>query len=108
MGLLDGIVGGALGAALAIAVNSLIEKHGGLKGLVNDLEQKGLGPVVKSWVGKGENQPISPDQVRQALGTDTLKELAAKAGIPPDELAGKLSEFLPQAIDKLTPEGKVA
>jgi len=108
MGLLDGIVGGAIGAALVISVNSLIEQHGGLKGLVNDLEQKGLGPVVKSWIGKGENQPVSPDQVRQALGADTLKELAAKAAIPPDELASKLAEFLPKAIDRLTPEGKIA
>jgi len=108
MGLLDGIVGGAIGAALVISVNSLIEQHGGLKGLVNDLEQKGLGPVVRSWIGKGENQPVSPDQVRQALGADTLKELAAKAAIPPDELAGKLAEILPKAIDRLTPEGKIA
>ena len=108
MGLLDGIVGGAIGAALATAVNSLIEKHGGMKGLVNDLEQKGLGPAVKSWVGTGENKPVSPGQVHDALGADTLKEIAAKAGISSEELAAKLSEFLPKAIDKLTPQGKVA
>ena len=108
MGLMDGIVGGAVGAALAIAINSLIEKHGGVKGLVNELEQKGLGPTVKSWIGMGENQPISPDQVNKALGADTLKELAAKAGMSSEELAAKLSEFLPKAIDKLTPQGKIA
>ena len=51
MGLMDGILGGAIGAALATAINSLIEKHGGVKGLVNELEQKGLGPATKSWVG---------------------------------------------------------
>jgi uncharacterized protein YidB (DUF937 family) len=108
MGLMDGIVGGAVGAALAIAINSLIEKHGGVKGLVNELEQKGLGPTVKSWIGTGENQPISPDQVNKALGADTLKELAAKTGMSSEELTAKLSEFLPKAIDKLTPQGKIA
>ena len=108
MGLLDGIVGGAIGAAMATAVNRLIEKHGGLKGLVNDLEQKGLGPAVQSWIGMGENQAIAPNQVNQALGSDTLKELAAKTGMSSDELAAKLAEFLPKAVDKLTPQGKIA
>ena len=108
MGLLDGILGGAIGAAMVTAVNSLIEKHGGLKGLVNDLEQKGLGPAVQSWIGTGENQSIAPNQVNQALGSDTLKELAAKTGMSSDELAAKLAEFLPKAVDKLTPQGKIA
>ncbi len=108
MGLLDGIMGGAIGAAMVTAVNSLIEKHGGLKGLVSDLEQKGLGPAVQSWIGTGENQPIAPNQVNQALGSDTLKELAAKTGMSSDELAAKLAEFLPKAVDKLTPQGKIA
>ena len=108
MGLLDGIMGGAIGAAMVTAVNSLIEKHGGLKGLVNDLEQKGLGPVVQSWIGTGENEPIAPKQVNQALGSDTLKELAAKTGMSSDELAAKLAEFLPKAVDKLTPQGRIA
>jgi uncharacterized protein YidB (DUF937 family) len=107
MGLLDGILGGAVGAALTTAVSSLIEKHGGVQGLVNELEQKGLGPAVKSWVGTGENEPISPDQVNQAFGSNTLRELAAKAGISTDELAAKLSEILPQTVDKLTPNGRV-
>ena len=108
MGLLDGIMGGAIGAAMVTAVNSLIEKHGGLKGLVNDLEQKGLGPAVQSWISTGENEPIAPKQVNQALGSDTLKELAAKTGMSSDELAAKLAEFLPKAVDKLTPQGKIA
>jgi uncharacterized protein YidB (DUF937 family) len=86
----------------------LIEKHGGIKGLVSDLEQKGLGPAVQSWIGTGENQAIAPKQVNQALGSDTLKELAAKTGMSSDELAAKLAEFLPKAVDKLTPQGKIA
>jgi len=66
-----------------------------------------LGSTVQSWVGTGANQPISPDQVHQAFGGGTLAQLAAKAGINPQELAQKLSQVLPTAIDKLTPEGKI-
>ncbi len=107
MGLLDGLLGGAVGAEMVTVVNSLIEKHGGLQGIVAQFQKQGLGPTIQSWVGNGENQPISPDQVHQALGSDTIQQLAAKLGIPPDQLAAKLSEVLPQAIDKMTPGGKV-
>ncbi len=107
MGLLDGLIGGAVGAGLITVVNGLIEKHGGLQGIVAQFQQQGLGPTIQSWVGTGENLPISPDQVHQALGSDTIQQLAAKLGIPPDQLAAKLSEILPQAIDKMTPGGKL-
>jgi uncharacterized protein YidB (DUF937 family) len=108
MSLLDGLLGGAVGAGVVSAVQSLIEKHGGVQGVVGQLEQQGLGNTVKSWVGTGDNQPISPDQVHHAFGTDTINELAAKVGISPGDLAGKLAHLLPQAIDKLTPAGTVA
>ena len=107
MGLLDGLIGGAAGAGLVTVVNGLIEKHGGLQGIVAQFQQQGLGPTIQSWVGNGENLPISPDQVQQALGSDSIQQLAAKLGIPPDQLAAKLSETLPQAIDKMTPGGKL-
>jgi uncharacterized protein YidB (DUF937 family) len=89
-------------------VNCLIEKHGGVQGIVAQLEQQGLGGTVRSWVGQGSNQPITPDQIHQAFGSDTVKALAAKIGLSPDVLAAKLSQALPQAIDKLTPTGAVA
>ena len=107
MGMFDGILGGVVGAEMATVVNGLIQKHGGLQGIVNQLEQQGLGGTVRSWIAEGANQPISPDQIHQAFGSDTLKELAAKAGLSPDTLAAKLSQVLPQAIDKLTPGGAV-
>jgi uncharacterized protein YidB (DUF937 family) len=56
-------------------------------------------------VGTGANQPISADQIHQAFGSDTVKQLAAKVGMTPEDLAAKLSQILPQAIDKLTPGG---
>ena len=107
MGMMDGILGGLIGGEMATVVNRLIEKHGGVSGIVTQLEQQGLGATVKSWVGTGPNQPISAGQVHQAIGADTIQEIAAKFGLTPQDLAQKLSQVLPQAIDKLTPGGVV-
>ena len=103
----DGILGGVVGAEMATVVNGLIEKHGGIQGIVAQLEQQGLGGTVRSWVGSGVNQPITADQIHQVFGSDAVKELAAKVGLSPDVLAAKLTQVLPQAIDKLTPAGTV-
>jgi uncharacterized protein YidB (DUF937 family) len=108
MGLLDGVMGGVTGAAMVSLVSNLIEKHGGVQGIVEQFEKQGLGPTVRSWVSTGDNHPISPDQVQQALGPDTLQQYAAKAGISVDELRQKLAQILPQAVDKMTPGGTVA
>jgi uncharacterized protein YidB (DUF937 family) len=105
MGLLDGLVGGAIGAEMVTVVNGLIEKHGGVQGLVKQFEQQGLGATVRSWVATGPNQAITPDQIHQVLGGDTIKGLAAKFGLSTDELAQKLAGVLPQAVDHLTPGG---
>jgi uncharacterized protein YidB (DUF937 family) len=107
MGLLDGLIGGAVGAEMVTVVNGFIEKHGGVKGIVDQFQKQGLGPTVQSWVGTGENQPISPAQVNQALGSDAVNQLAAKLGIPPEEMASKLADILPKAVDKMTPDGTV-
>ncbi len=107
MGLLDGLLGGAIGAGMATVVNDLIAQHGGLQGLVSQFEQKGLGGIMSSWVGTGANQPISAEQIQHALGSSTLGELAAKSGLSMDDLAKKLSSILPQAVDHLTPGGTV-
>lgn len=107
MGLLDGILGGVVGGEMATAVNDLIQKHGGVQGIVAQLEQQGLGPTVKSWIGTGQNLPISANQIHQAFGPEMISSLAAKLGMNPQELAQKLSQALPQAIDKLTPRGVV-
>jgi uncharacterized protein YidB (DUF937 family) len=107
MSILEGMLAGAVGAEMATVVNGLIEKHGGVGGLVTQFEQQGLGATVRSWVGTGTNQPISADQIHQVLGSDTVKALAAKFGLSGDELAKKLSSVLPQAIDHLTPGGVV-
>jgi uncharacterized protein YidB (DUF937 family) len=107
MGLLDGLLGGVVGAEMAAVVNGFIEKHGGVQGIVAQMEQQGLGNTVKSWVGPGANLPISPDQVHTVFGSDAISGLAAKFGMSPQDLAGALSKVLPQAVDKLTPNGVV-
>ena len=106
MSLLDGLLGGAVGAEMATLVNSFIQQHGGVQGIVTQLEQQGLGATARSWVGSGANQPISAAQISQSFST-VLGPLAAKAGMNPQDLAQKLSEVLPTAIDKLTPGGKI-
>ncbi len=107
MGLLDGLLGGAVGAEMATVVNGLIEKHGGVSGIVSQLESQGLGNTVKSWVGTGANLPITADQVHAAFGSDMISGLAAKFGMNPQDLAQKLAQVLPQVVDKLTPNGTV-
>jgi len=107
MGLLDGLIGGMVGAEMVSVVNGLIAKHGGVQGIVSQLQTSGLGPTVNSWIAEGPNAPVSAGQMHQAFGEQTLNELAAKAGIPPQELAEKLAQVLPHAVDALTPGGVV-
>lgn len=107
MGMLDGLLGGIVGGGMASVVNSILEQHGGLQGVVSEFEQKGFGPAVRSWVSTGPNQPISPDQLRAALGRDLLQQLSQKSGISEQDLAQRLAHVLPEAVDKLTPGGTI-
>jgi uncharacterized protein YidB (DUF937 family) len=107
MGFLDGLLGGVVGGEMASVVGGLIEKHGGVQGIVSQLESQGLGNTVKSWVGTGANQPITAAQVHSAFGADVIAGLAAKVGLHPNDLAEKIAQALPQAVNKLTPNGVV-
>ncbi len=117
MGLFDEIVGDAAGALLQSAggqsgmmetVMGLINHKdvGGVQGLVELFAQKGLGDVVNSWVGKGENIPVTPDQVQSVLG-GVVEQVAAKAGVSSSVASTAISQLLPMVIDKLTPHGEV-
>jgi uncharacterized protein YidB (DUF937 family) len=107
MGMFDGLLGGIVGAGMVSVVNGIMEQHGGLQGVVSEFEKNGLGATVSSWVGTGPNHPISPDEVQKALGPDLLQQLSAKSGLSVQELTQKLAHVLPQAVDKLTPDGAV-
>jgi uncharacterized protein YidB (DUF937 family) len=80
---------------------------GGLGGLLDKLQKGGLGDVVNSWVGSGQNQPISPKQLSPALGPDIIKTLAQRSGLSEEELTKQLSQVLPGIVDKLTPAGRL-
>ena len=80
--------------------------QGGLGGLMAKFQQAGLGDVVGSWVGSGQNQPVSGDQLTNVLGADTMAGLAEKLGMSQGDAAGQLSSILPGLIDKLTPQGQ--
>jgi uncharacterized protein YidB (DUF937 family) len=80
---------------------------GGLGGLVNKLQQGGLGDVVNSWVGSGQNQPVSPNQLGQALGPNIIKTLSQMTGVSEDDLSKQLSQILPGVVNSLTPNGRL-
>ena len=115
MGLLDSILGavsgkteGSGGAAQLIGVlGGLLAQSGGLQGLANKFAQSGQGNAFQSWVGMGENQQISSNQIQNVLGSEQVNALAAKMGIDPAQASNFLAEYLPKIVDKLTPEGKV-
>jgi uncharacterized protein YidB (DUF937 family) len=107
MGMFDGLLGGIVGAGMVSVVSGVLEKHGGLQGVVNEFERNGLGSTVKSWVSTGPNQPISADEVQRVLGPDLLQQLSQKSGVSVQDLSRKLAEVLPQAVDKMTPDGTI-
>jgi uncharacterized protein YidB (DUF937 family) len=107
MGLLDGVLGGVVGAGATALIKQYIDSHGGIGGVVAQLESTGLGEQVKSWVGTGQNSPVSASQIQQALGGGKLAELATKFGIPADQVSGFLAQHLPTAIDEATPNGRL-
>jgi uncharacterized protein YidB (DUF937 family) len=80
--------------------------QGGLGGLVAKFQQAGLGDVMQSWIGGGPNQPVSGEEVTNALGSDTVSDIAATLGVNSGEAAGQLSQLLPELINRLTPAGE--
>src|SRR5579862_4606534 len=107
MGLFDGMLGGIVGAEMATVVNGLIERHGGVQGMVDQMRTNGLGPSVHAWINEGPNTPVAPQDVHRAFGDQTMSEIAARAGMSTEELAVRLAQVLPHAVDALTPEGRV-
>jgi uncharacterized protein YidB (DUF937 family) len=101
---------GQLGAALLPVVMSEVMgtgSQGGLSAIVAKLEQAGFGEQVKSWLGNGQNLPITADQLRQVLGNDAIRQIAAKYNIPLDQVAEVLAHQLPVAVDQASPNGQL-
>lgn len=127
MGLLDSVLGQVLGGVqppqpqgdalgglgefggLAGALGGLLANNsevGGLGGLVSKFEQAGMGDVIGSWIGRGENTPISGGQLQDVLGSDVVSGIAQKLGINASTLLPMLATLLPMLVDRLTPQGQ--
>src|SRR5271156_2253491 len=101
---------GQIGAAVLPVVMSEVMgtgSQGGLNAIVAKLQQAGLGDQVKSWIGNGQNLPITAEQLQQVLGNDTVRQLAAKYNIPVDQITQILAHQLPSAVDHASPDGKL-
>jgi uncharacterized protein YidB (DUF937 family) len=113
MGLLNELTGSATAPAkegsglVPVIMQMLANREGGLAGLVQMFNSKGLAEIVSSWVSTGPNLPISADQVQHGLGEDGVQQLASKAGLAPDVVRSRLTELLPRLVDQLTPDGKI-
>ena len=118
VGLLDGVLGSVLGKVMGGGQqgNALMDmamgllnnpQSGGLSGLLEKFKASGLGDQAASWVGTGENAPLSGDQIHNALGGDFINQIASKLGVDASQASGGLAQLLPTLIDKLTPNGAV-
>lgn len=110
MGLFDQILGGIAAkdtqhAALYAEVGTLVNQSGGVSGLAQQFEQKGLGGVISGWISNGPNPGISGDQIIQVVGRDKVAAIAAKAGLTEDQVSAGISKLLPLVVDHLTPNG---
>jgi uncharacterized protein YidB (DUF937 family) len=107
---LSSMLGGAGGVdvgRLATAIQDVFQPQGGVEGLTNQLRVGGLGSAVDSWISTGSNQAVDPEELGQALGPDTVNQLAEKSGIDGSALLPLLAGLLPQIIDFLTPGGQL-
>jgi uncharacterized protein YidB (DUF937 family) len=94
-------------AGLLSTRDASIGGSGGLGGLVNAFQSKGLGDMMSNWISTGPNPPVSAAQLTDVLGQDTLSQFASRAGVPASDAGSLLAGLLPAAIDQLTPDGKV-
>ncbi|MFJ3978772.1 YidB family protein [Streptomyces sp. NPDC090021] len=102
--LLGALMGGAGGAGGARAGGGADNPLGGLMDM---LTRSGLADQAQSWIGTGENQPVSGAQISEALPDETLQKVAAQAGVSPEQAADQIAQSLPQAVDRLTPGGEI-
>jgi uncharacterized protein YidB (DUF937 family) len=111
MGFLDDVtarLGGGQGPDGGVALlHRMVRTSGGLQGLIWNLSRCGLGHQARSWVGTGENQPVTGSQVRQAMDPRQLSLMAAQAGMTPEETSDQLAAVLPAVVNQATPQGQL-
>ncbi|MEV7445597.1 YidB family protein [Streptomyces sp. NPDC091204] len=104
LGALIGALAGGGAGGQAAGGNSA---NNPLGGLLDMLTKSGLADQTQSWIGTGENKPVSADQIKDALPDGALQKAAEQAGVSPEQAADEIAQVLPQAVDKLTPQGQV-
>lgn len=107
MSWLKGIVGGVIGAEALSLIKDYVEKEGGLDAVVKKFQDGGYKKQVESWISTGKNEAIGAIEVGQTIGIDKIKKLAEASGVDVSKARDLLAEYLPIAIDKATPEGKL-
>jgi uncharacterized protein YidB (DUF937 family) len=115
MGMLDGLLGGLMGGGtaqqgqspLVMMALQLIQQNGGLPGIISKLQSGGMAQQVGSWVGTGQNVPISGSQLQEVLGSGSIGQIAQQLGMSHGDASSNLAQVLPQLIDHLTPHGQV-
>ena len=122
MGLLDGLLGSVMGGMMGGGSSAqatqggnpmiqmalqMLQQNGGIEGLLAKFQQAGMGQQAQSWIGTGQNMPISADALSQIFGHGQLGQIAQQMGISPEEAAGGLSQALPHVVDQMTPGGEI-
>lgn len=111
MGLFDqvtGMLGGQAGKAEQLQkVFSWVEEQGGVKSLIEKFHQGGLSAVVESWIGSGNNLPVTAEQIQSVLGLPAIQQLAEKLGVNSDNASTLIAEYLPKLVDGLSPDGEI-
>ena len=122
MGLLDGLLGSVMGGMMGGGSSAqgtqggnpmiqmalqMLQQNGGIEGLLAKFQQAGMGQQAQSWIGTGQNMPISADALSQIFGHGQLSQIAQQMGISPAEAAGGLSQALPHVVDQMTPGGEI-
>lgn len=103
-GVLSSLLGG--GQQSGTAQDGQAGTGGGIGGLLSMFEQAGLGHVAQSWVGNGQNQPVSPQQLQSVFGADRVQTMASQSGMQPQDFLWQLSQHLPNAVNGMTPNGR--
>lgn len=106
-GLMGGSGGNAMMMAALLPIVMKMLKGGGLSKILSGAKAQGLSAQADSWVGKGENQSISADQVSNVIGNDQVAKIAKKVGASQSDTAGALAKPLPQVVNHVTPNGQV-
>lgn len=102
------VLGGGEGQNKAIQlIQALLQSQGGVQGLVEKFQQGGLEQIVKSWIGNGENLPISVSQIFDIFGKQNIDTAADEVGISQEDAPNLLSEYLPKIVDTLSPNGQL-